>query len=199
MAKPTIVRRLVKGTHLTFTELDANFQNLQDATVSLRAGSAGVTVNSDLNGTITLVAGSNITLTGDNTAKTISIAATGGSSFYNNGNIDPTSGFKPNAANGLVQKATLTADGYINEFQGATAGDRIILLLTMASTLYTNVSLTTTMKCLAGQPSLALGYFEEPSYSASSDKAWTFPNGTLVMMDMVYDGTNFWNRVEIYN
>jgi hypothetical protein len=198
MAKPTIVRRLVKGTHLTFTELDANFQNLQDATVSLRAGSAGVTVNSDLNGTITLVAGSNITLTGDNTAKTISIAATGSSSFYNNGNIS-ASPFKPNAANGLVQKATITVDCDINEFQAPTAGDRIILLLTMQHGLNFNVSVSTTMKCIAGQPSLALGYFEEPSYSASSDKAWTFPNGTLVMMDMVYDGTNYWNRVEIYN
>lgn len=76
MAKPVIVKRNTKGTHLTFTELDTNFQNLDDATIALRAGSAGVTVASDLNGTITLIAGGGIGLVGDNSAKTITITST---------------------------------------------------------------------------------------------------------------------------
>ena len=78
MAKPTIVTRASKGSALTWTEGDANFTNLQDATISIQAGAAGTTVTSDLNGTVTLVAGSNVTLTGDNTAKTVTIAASGG-------------------------------------------------------------------------------------------------------------------------
>lgn len=78
MAKPTIVTRAGKGSALTWTEGDANLTNLKDATVSIKAGSAGVSVSADLNSEIVLVAGTNITLTGDNTAKTITIAASGG-------------------------------------------------------------------------------------------------------------------------
>jgi len=75
MAKPLIVKRNVKGSALTFTELDANFQNLDDATFTLKAGSGGTDVVSDLNGTITLVATDGIAITGNNTAKTVSIDA----------------------------------------------------------------------------------------------------------------------------
>jgi hypothetical protein len=73
MAKPAITKYSVKGSPLTTSELDTNFQNLQDATVSITAGSGGTAVSTDLNGNITLVAGTGVTLTGDNTAKTITI------------------------------------------------------------------------------------------------------------------------------
>ena len=79
MPKPSITKRTAKGTALTYDELDANFQNLADATVSLTAGTGGTAVTADLNGNITLVAGTNITLTGNNTTKTITINSTGGS------------------------------------------------------------------------------------------------------------------------
>jgi hypothetical protein len=85
MAKPAITKYGVKGSPLTTSELDTNFQNLTDATVTLTAGSGGTAVTSDLNGTITLVAGSNITLTGDNTAKTITITSSSGSGTINSG------------------------------------------------------------------------------------------------------------------
>lgn len=78
MAKPSITKRITKSAALTYSELDTNFQNLADATITLTAGSGGTAVTADLNGTITLVAGSNVTLTGNNTAKTITIASTGG-------------------------------------------------------------------------------------------------------------------------
>jgi hypothetical protein len=71
MTKPVIVTRTTKGEPLTYAEHDANFTNLQNATVSVTAGTGGTSVVSDLNGNITLVAGNGITLTGDNTAKTI--------------------------------------------------------------------------------------------------------------------------------
>jgi hypothetical protein len=83
MAKPVITKRTVKAAALTYAELDQNFQNLADATVSLTAGTAGTQVISDLNGNITLVAGTGITLTGDNTAKTLTItnASLGANAF----------------------------------------------------------------------------------------------------------------------
>jgi hypothetical protein len=75
MTKPVIIKRSVKGAALTYAELDTNFQNLADATITLQAGTGGTNVVSDLNGTITLVAGNNITLAGNNTAKTVTITA----------------------------------------------------------------------------------------------------------------------------
>jgi len=77
MTKPAITKYSVKGSPLTTSELDTNFQNIVDATVSLTAGTGGTQVTADLNGNITLVAGTNITLSGDNTAKTITINSTG--------------------------------------------------------------------------------------------------------------------------
>ncbi len=73
MAKPTITKRVTKGAALTYSELDTNFQNLADATLTLTADTAGTQVTADLNGNITLVAGTGVTITGDNTAKTITI------------------------------------------------------------------------------------------------------------------------------
>ena len=78
MTKPVIVTRAGKGSALTWTEGDTNLTNLQDATITLTAGTGGTAVVSDLNGTVTLVAGTNVTLSGDNTAKTITINSSGG-------------------------------------------------------------------------------------------------------------------------
>jgi hypothetical protein len=80
MTKPAITKRAVKAAALTYAELDTNFQNLADATVTLTAGTGGTAVTADLNGTITLVAGTNVTLTGNNTTKTITINSSGGTS-----------------------------------------------------------------------------------------------------------------------
>lgn len=76
MAKPTIVTRAGKGSALTWTEGDTNLTNLRDATIAIKAGTGGTDVVSDLNGTVTLVAGTNISLSGDNTAKTVTINST---------------------------------------------------------------------------------------------------------------------------
>lgn len=81
MTKPAITLRNTKGSALSYDELDANFTNLKDATVTITGGSTAVTA--DLNGNITLVAGTNVTITGDNTAKTITINSSGGSGSWN--------------------------------------------------------------------------------------------------------------------
>jgi hypothetical protein len=84
MAKPSITKRITKTAALTYSELDANFQNLADATLTVKAGTGGTNVTADLNGTITLVAGTNITLTGDNSAKTVTITSSGGGTGLTN-------------------------------------------------------------------------------------------------------------------
>lgn len=74
MAKPTIVTRAGKGSALTWVEGDANFTNLQNATFSITDGTG--TVTNDLNSTLTLVPGANISLTFNDTSKSLTIDAT---------------------------------------------------------------------------------------------------------------------------
>ena len=111
MAKPTIVTRASKGSALTWTEGDANFTNLKDATLTVKAGTGGTDVVSDLNGTLTLVAGTNVTLSGDNTGKTVTINAAGGSGITDvvqdttpqlGGNLDVNGQSIVSASNGNI-------------------------------------------------------------------------------------------------
>lgn len=68
MVKPVIVKRLVKGSHLTFTELDQNFQNLRDATINFTDGTQ--TLSIDLNDTVLIQgqADHNLEVTVDDTS-----------------------------------------------------------------------------------------------------------------------------------
>jgi hypothetical protein len=60
MAKPTIVTRASKGSALTWTEGDANFTNLRDATLTVTDGTNSKAL--DLNSTLNFIAGTNITV-----------------------------------------------------------------------------------------------------------------------------------------
>jgi hypothetical protein len=60
MAKPTIVTRAGKGSALTFVEGDANFTNLQNATITVAADS-GTSQTLDLNDTLTIAGGTGLT------------------------------------------------------------------------------------------------------------------------------------------
>jgi hypothetical protein len=82
MAKPSITKRITKTAALTYSELDTNFQNLADATLTLRADTGGTNVTADLNGTITLVAGTGVTISGDNTAKTVTINSSSAQNIF---------------------------------------------------------------------------------------------------------------------
>jgi hypothetical protein len=109
MAKPAITTRATKGAALTYTELDDNFSNIKDATITITGGSTAVTA--DLNGTITLVAGTNVTITGNNSAKTITIASSGSSGLA----INATSGdYEATADIDLNGNSILSDGGNIN-------------------------------------------------------------------------------------
>jgi hypothetical protein len=112
MAKPSVTLRSGKGSALTYSELDTNFTNLKDATVSLTAGSGGTAVTADLNGNITLVAGTGVTLSGDNTAKTLTINSSSGLTDIVNdttpqlgGNLDVNGQSIVSASNGNISIA----------------------------------------------------------------------------------------------
>jgi hypothetical protein len=122
MAKPTIVTRAGKGSALTFVEGDANFTNLQNATLTLKAGSGGTDVVSDLNGTLTLVAGTNVSLSGDNSAKTLTITASGGASSLD-GLSDVTITGTPSLGHILRYTANNVFENVAAGYLSALAGD----------------------------------------------------------------------------
>lgn len=73
MTKPAITKRAVKGSALTYNELDTNFQNLADATVGVTDGTNSFDYN--LNDRIQFTAGTNITLGVNPTTGAITINA----------------------------------------------------------------------------------------------------------------------------
>lgn len=71
MTKPTIVTRAGKGSALSWTEGDSNLTNLRDATISVTDGTTTAVLN--LNDTLTLTAGTNITLSVNASTDTVTI------------------------------------------------------------------------------------------------------------------------------
>lgn len=76
MAKPSVTLRTTKGTPLTYDELDENFENLRDATLTVTDGTTSTAL--DLNSTLEFTAGANITLTENNGVITIASTVTSG-------------------------------------------------------------------------------------------------------------------------
>ena len=76
MAKPSITTRTGKGSPLNYSELDTNFTNLRDATLTVTDGTNSTAI--DLNGTIEFAAGANMTVT--ESGGVITLASTAGGS-----------------------------------------------------------------------------------------------------------------------
>lgn len=86
MAKPSVTLRNTKGSALSYTELDQNFTNLRDATVTIAGDSGSKTL--DLNDSVTISGGTGLTATVSGSTLTMNLdntAVTAGS--YTNANI----------------------------------------------------------------------------------------------------------------
>ena len=141
MAKPAITTRAAKGAALTYTELDNNFSNIKDATISITGGATAV--SADLNGNITLVAGTNVTITGNNTSKEITISATsgGGGGTMTGFTVSGDSG----SAQSIVDADNLSILGGTGLSSVASATDTITVNLdntAVSPGSYTNASIT---------------------------------------------------------
>ncbi len=159
MAKPSVTLRSTKASALTYAELDTNFTNLRDATISVTDGSN--TAILDLNDTLT-VEGTNITVTvtpGTNTlslvgvdpdlsnyvtldgaqtitgAKEITGTTTLGpyrESVYAGGNTGTS--VTPDAENGPVQNFTANNNFTLNLPTNFAAGSNLTLIITQDAT-----------------------------------------------------------------
>ena len=72
MTKPVIVTRAGKGSALSFAEGDANFTNLQDATITVD-GDGGTPTAIDLNGTVTIAGGTGLSTTASSGTVTVDL------------------------------------------------------------------------------------------------------------------------------
>lgn len=197
MAKPALTLRSVKGSALTFTEMDTNLGNLANAVVQISAGST--TSNIDLNSGFTVA--NTATVTASLVGTTLSLNSTINlSSPAVIGNVSPNAGtfttltntvranlknvnegtvydlgttggtVAPDVANGNVQKITLNSALTINGFTNPVAGQTLTLII------YGGVgysSITSTMKF------------------ANADRALTNLGGAIDFLSIFYDGTTY--------
>lgn len=75
MTKPAITKRATKGSALTYTELDTNFQNLADATITVSDGTNSKALN--LNDTLQFTAAGTVTIGVNSSTGVVTITGTG--------------------------------------------------------------------------------------------------------------------------
>lgn len=197
MTKPVIIKRATKGSALTYTELDANFQNLDDATIGFTVGSSTASLN--LNDNLTVSAGSNITLSLNTTTKNLQIASSvdtsnlvtldgnqtisGNKTFTGITTLEEyvetvysatfSSTFTPNASNGPIQKFTATNNFALNAPTNMVAGKSIVLIIRQDATGSRLMTPNSSYKFLGGNKTLGIA-----------------PNG-IDILSIFYDGTDY--------
>jgi hypothetical protein len=174
MTKPAITKRATKGSALTYEELDTNFQNLADATITVSDGTNSKALN--LNDTLEFTAGSNITIGVNSSTGVVTITGTGSGTinsgasgalaFYPSAGttIDDTKVLYTNLGGGDVRLAldasgTLVlgnANGGINLYP--TAGNNVAIIDGGLGTEGTiNVNLNTATSVLSGGQTVSTG------------------------------------------
>jgi translation initiation factor 1 (eIF-1/SUI1) len=129
MAKPTITTRYGKGSQLTWQELDDNFTNLQNTTLTLTSN--GTSSDVSLGDTITFIAGTNVTLGLSGNSLTINSSA-GSSYTLPVATSSVLGGVKPDGTtitvgvDGTISAAAATYTSIIKQLVKNTTGSTIL-------------------------------------------------------------------------
>lgn len=149
----TIVTRAGKGDTLTFTEVDANFTNLNTAKLEniVEDTTPQLGGSLDVNGqSIVSVSNGNISLTPNGTGQTVIKNLEYNENVYSLGTTSGT--ITPDAANGNVQTITLNGNLTFSAFSNPVSGQSITLVINTGGTSRT---LTSTMLFAGGSKTLS--------------------------------------------
>jgi fibronectin-binding autotransporter adhesin len=155
MAKPAITKRVTKGSALTYAELDTNFQNLADATISVTAGANTAVL--DLNDALTVVGAGGATVSVNAGTKTLTVST-----------ADTVNAFQ-----------TIAVAGQSNVVADAT-NDTLTLVAGTGITLTTNATTDSVTIASAGTgtvntgASAALAFYPSPGGTVVDDTLITY-------------------------
>lgn len=155
MAVTGITLRNVKGSELTFTEMDTNFTNLKSAIEAIQTSTSIVTTDTDQ------------TISGAKTFTGVMGIKGVNETVYDHGNTGGT--LTPDCSSGTVHKMVLTTATTINSLSNAVTGSNITLILTQDGT--GNKALTSSMKFAQGLKTLS-------SAANATDIMYVFYDGT---------------------
>jgi hypothetical protein len=181
MTKPVIVTREGKGSPLTRAELDANFSNIDDATLGVSDGTNSGSLS--LNDTLNFAASGSATVAYNSSTKTITVGASGGggssSAYYDMGTV--TSGtITPDYTNGNLQKVVI----------GNTSNQ---ITITPPTNMSVGNQFSLFITCgIARQPALPPKFTNIVMEKGSNNSRLSTVPSTIDRLDITTDGTNYY-------
>ena len=202
MTKPAITKRVTKGSALTYSELDTNFQNLADATLTVSDGTNSKALN--LNDTLQFTAAGTVTIGVNSSTGVVTITGTGSGTV--NSGVSGALAYYPSAGStvddtGIIYSTSSgfnTLDAGANTLDLAGAGLRLDAGGSAGSpsavtVLFGGINTTATsnFQVTAGQPHLITGGNFQ-SYDNNATVTFDDFSGLLLTQNITNRNVSMW-------